>query len=210
MKHAKAAALRAMLPWVAGLAKARSQSEHARQRATCLSQLLAMDNVYKGKGRFLSPAEEQEAACAASAALQAMACLEEMTAQKGPWHLTPKAHALLHIARDSAMANPRIAHCYQDEDFVGRTKRVYSACHGKTAPRRALERYGLGVALQIMAREQLLRGDRRAKARPLDRRAAVQSERAPALPTHGLKRPVGKPPQFGPKRPRGRPRKGEQ
>ncbi len=115
------------------------------------------------------------------------------------------------------MANPRLAHCYQDEDFVGRVKRVYSACHGKTAPKRSLERYALGMAVSITAREQLLAGTRRAKARPgpggpQRRRSgqladAAAGEAAAARGAAGLKRGRGRPPLEGPKRPPGRPRK---
>ncbi len=217
MQQAKAAALRAMLPWVASLAEDRAgESKTATLRASLLCGLRDLDCVYKGEGRFLSHDQEKAAAGHCSAAMKALSELEQLTESKGPWYLTPKAHALLHIARDSAMANPRVVHCYQDEDFVGRVKRLYSACHGKTAPRRSLERYCLGVAVTITARDELIKGVRRAKARPLpggpQRRGAAAADAAGAKDAggsdgHGLKRGRGRPALQGPKRPVGRPRK---
>ncbi len=164
-KHAKAAALRAMLPWVAQVAKARQQqtnSQVATLRATCLGNMAALDGVYTRQGRFLTRAQEKQATEHCLAALQALKDLCGLQ-PNGPWKLQPKCHALLHIVLDSAMLNPRHAHCYQDEDFIGRTKRTYTACHGATAPVRTVQRYCMGTSLMLTAREQLLRGERSPK-----------------------------------------------
>ena len=160
-KHAKAAALRAMLPWVAEVAEARrGQSEVATLRATCLHSMAALDRVYSQQGRFLTAAEEQQAKEHCIAALQALGDLCKLQPD-GPWKLTPKCHALLHIALDSAMANPRLSHCYQDEDFIGRTKRTYTACHGATAPMRTIQRYCMGTSVTLTAREEVHQGKRK-------------------------------------------------
>ena len=132
-------------------------------RAQCLSELVALDKAYANKGRFLSLPEEQVAKAHCTAALQALARLAQLHPE-GPWKLTPKAHALWHIAHHSAMGNPRVAHCYQDEDFMHRVKGVYTACHGKTAPLRTIQRYCMGAAVSLTAQEQLLEGRRAPKA----------------------------------------------
>ncbi len=166
MHHAKAAGLRAMAPWVAELAEGRAGcSEAATLRATCLRGLVDMDAVYMGAGRFLTAHESAVAEGHAWAALEALAKLVELHPD-GPWAFQPKAHALLHLARDSAMANPRASHCYQDEDFVGRMKKVYTSCHGRTAPRGAIQRYAMARSASLMAREELAQGKRQAKVLP--------------------------------------------
>ena len=198
-EHAKAAALRAMLPWVAEVAETRrSSSTAAALRATLVTQLWALDRVYARQPRFLSSAQEGQAKAHCSAALQALAELCKLY-PAGPWRLQPKAHALLHIAFDSALQNPRVLHCYQDEDFIGRTKRAYVACHGSTAPLRTIQRYALGTCTKLVAREELKTLKRAPKAPP---------------PSGGPQRPHGAAPaalpkaaQPSPKRERGRPRK---
>ncbi len=193
MQHAKAAALRAMLPWVAEVAETRiGLSEQQTLRAVCLRALADLDKVYTSQPRFLQPEQEAAAKGHAIMAIQALAQLEELS-PTALWTCIPKTHALHHIALDSALGNPRVAHCYQDEDFVGRAKRIYVACHGRTAPRRALERYALRAALALTAREELLSNLRSAKGarfftRGRKRRAALalraaSLQRAPVLRT---------------------------
>ncbi len=213
--HAKAAPLRAMLPWVAALAEKRAEvSEAARLRAACLRGLADLDGVYTRQARFLTRAQEQAAMDHAEVALRSLARLEERF-PNGPWRCIPKAHALLHLVRDSAMGNPRVSHCYQDEDFVGRSKKIYSSCHGRTAPRRSLERYGLALSITLTAREELSMGTRRSLAPrpaggPLRQRGRIPegaSASTAAAPSAG-KRARGRPPlPRGPSRSVGRPSK---
>ena len=165
-EHAKAAALRRMLPWVASLAEQRrGDSQAATLRATCLTELAAMDAVWAHLPRFLTRGQEAQAQKHCTQALQALAELCRLQPD-GPWRLSPKAHALWHITQHSAMANPRVSHCYQDEDFIGKIKNLYTACHGATAPLRTLERYCLGTCASLQAREQLLAGERAPRAPP--------------------------------------------
>jgi hypothetical protein len=220
-QHAKAAALRAMLPWVAELAEAQLGHGQAGPasllQAKCLRGLADLDQVYSCHGsypRFLSSDQEQAAVGHCAMALQALAELEKLTPH-GPWRLIPKAHALLHLACDSAMGNPRVAHCYQDEDFVGRVKRMYTSCHGKTAPRCALERYCLGVSITLTAREELLNGQRSVKARRLSGGPLAAAHTASPAPTasgpsvepQAAKRGRGRPRKPTVKRPVGRPKR---
>ena len=228
MEHAKAAALRAMLPWVALRAAERAQqsggSRAAQLRAQLLQGLAAMDAVWREHGRFLPRHAEREAQARCLEAMQALAELQSLFPD-GPWRLQPKAHALMHLACDAVGTNPRWTHCYQDEDFIGRTKSLYTSCHGRTAARRAVQRYALGQALQLTCREQLHVGLRSPKAAalrggPLQARAvsrgpgpsssnAAASPSSAALQTSSprFKRGRGRPPKQLAKRPRGRPRK---
>ena len=205
MEHAKAAALRAMVPWIAERAEERRGSSRAALlRARVLSGFAAMDQVYRGQGRFMDSDAAEAAKEHCLDALQALAELQGLFPD-GPWRLQPKAHALVHLACDAALGNPRVAHCYQDEDFVGRIKELYCSCHGRTAPRRALQRYALGAALQLTARQELLAGRRAPRAPPLKGGPLAQQAAGPS--GHGIKRGRGRPPKQVVKRPKGRPRK---
>ncbi len=127
-KHAKAAALRHMLPWLLSVSEEIAHvSEEAALRAELLRELHAMDQVWAQAPRFLTPSQESAAAGHCEQALEALRRLAEML--PGRWRVVPKAHALTHIAYDSCMGNPRAAHCYQDEDFVGRVKRIWGSAY---------------------------------------------------------------------------------
>ena len=182
--HAKAAALRAMLPWVAKLCvDRRAVSPH---RATVLEELYKMDCVWRDAGRFLSQGQAEAAAKHCEKALEALAALCAAH-PNGPWHVVPKAHSLTHMAYDNALCNPRASHCYQDEDFVGRMKRIYSRCHGVTAPMRATQRYAIHTALRLSARLQLLLG-----FRPAGHQRAPRARGRPPRPVQE-RRPRGRP-----------------
>ncbi len=225
MEHAKAAAVRAMLPWVASVAEAhrasRPRSRVAQLRARCLTALQQLDALYHGQPRFLSRALEEQAGAHCAAALGALQQLTKLL-PSGPYRLQPKAHALQHIVLDSAMQNPRHVHCYQDEDFIGLMKRTYTACHGATAPLRAIQRYRLGSGVQLTAREELLSGKRKARMQqpptggPLRGPAADASPAASSSAAVGMqsseagqaRRGRGRPPKARTQRGRGRPRSG--
>ncbi len=203
-----------MLPWVAALAldhARRQPSTSARLQSTLLQELAALDGVYSRQGRFLSLDQESQAQQHCTRALQALVELSKLHPE-GPWRVIPKCHALHHIAWDSAMSNPRQQHCYQDEDFIGLVKRMYVRCHGATAPVRVIQRYMMGMALQLAAREERLLGTRPAKP-PGPRGGPIRGVRPtePAASDEGVgarqgaKRGPGRPPMLHAKRPRGRP-----
>ncbi len=194
--HAKAAALRAMLPWVAKLCE--EQRAASPRRADLMTELLAMDRVWTQAPRFMSLAQVDAAALHCERAVTALAALVAEQPAEGPWHLIPKVHALTHLAYDGAMGNPRASHCYQDEDFVGRAKRIYVRCHGRTAPLRAAQRYAMHAALRLTARLELLRGVRLHVGAPVPA-AAAQSSAGNAAPG-GAERPPAR-------RGRGRPKR---
>eukprot|EP00959_Pyramimonas_sp_CCMP1952_P445797 9333608-Pyramimonas_sp.AAC.1 len=64
-----------------------------------------------------------------------------------------------HMAWDFApQANPRAVQAYLDEDFVGRTKRVASRCHGATFGHRSVLRYCILVGVRWWKELARLRG----------------------------------------------------
>ena len=229
-EHAKAAALRAMLPWVAEMAEAHVHKlaglggnlRVAQLTACCLTAMAKLDETYTRQPRFLTAGQAQQAATHCTEAMQALAELTRLL-PAGPFRLTPKCHALQHLTWDNALQNPRQMHCYQDEDFVGLMKRTYTACHGATAPLRTVQRYCLGTSMQLAVREQLLQGMRAPKVGRAGRGGPVRSAPASSGPPSGglpsacnheagslapAKRGRGRPPKPPvAKRPRGRPRK---
>ena len=62
------------------------------------------------------------------------------------YKLIPKFHALTHYY--DTRLNPRRVTCYQDEDMVGRMKKIYVRCHGNTAPRASLQRYRVMIGIR--------------------------------------------------------------
>ncbi len=150
--HCKAAALRAMLPWVLRECAARARdSPYAALRAALFRELCALELVWAKAGRFLSP---DEAAKAANHGERAMLALVTLAARHKRWRVIPKVHALTHLVYDACELNPRSSHCYQDEDMVGRVKRIYAQCHGRTGPARVLERYRLGACIKVCRRQR--------------------------------------------------------
>ena len=156
---AKAAALRSMVYWVHEVCAehAKAAGDHGRLRATMFAAFVRADLVCREAGRHLTHAQRQalgdniEAALVCNNALAAAA----LKANKRLWKLVPKHHALSHIGFDYGI-NPRSTHCYRDEDMVGRCKRVYVRCHGKSAPRTALLRYCIMVCVRWWEEQRVL------------------------------------------------------
>ncbi len=152
--HAKAAATRSMQYWLravtATAATAPAASERVQQRAALFEALCQADTVMRQSGRHMSAEQQGELARRFEQALllyNSLAAIA-LAQHRRVWKLLPKHHALTHIAYDNAGVNPRSVHCYPDEDMVGRMKRVYVRCHGRTAPERGLQRYMLLAALR--------------------------------------------------------------
>ncbi len=110
-----------------------------------------MELVWAKAGRFLGAGEAGQAAKHGERAAVALVAL---AACHGRWLVIPKVHAMTHLAYDACELNPRSSHCYQDEDMVGRVKRIYARCHGLTGSQRVLERYRLGVCIKACRRQR--------------------------------------------------------
>ena len=146
MVHAKAAALRKMTQWISGICDTASAGQHGARRAILFRKLVQADRLLADNDRFLTPASADAYGSLVETALAVylQLSLEARAAGIRLWPITPKFHAMQHIAYDQAwMGNPRRVHCYSDEDMVGKMKRIYIRCHGVTAPHRSLQRYAL-------------------------------------------------------------------
>ena len=146
MVHAKAAAMRKMTQWISGLCDAASAGQHGARRAMLFRKLVQADKLLKDNDRFLTTASADAYGSLMETALAVYGQLSSASRAAGIrlWPITPKFHAMQHIAYDQVfMGNPRRVHCYSDEDMVGKMKRIYIRCHGTTAPHRSLQRYAL-------------------------------------------------------------------
>ena len=108
-----------------------------------LAAWVEAEQAMRGEGRHLSPEAEARLVRAAERALvlhNALAA-ESLRLRSYRWLLRPKNHSLTHMFYDCGGVNPRASSCYQDEDMVGRVKRMYKACDGRSAPTRTMQRY---------------------------------------------------------------------
>ena len=110
-------------------------------------------------GKFLKPDERAALMNHFENALLSYNALAVGSVEAGKklYPLIPKHHAMVHIAFDFSL-NPRRTSCYQDEDMVGRCKRLYNGCYGgHTAPKRSLQRYIIMIGLRWTAAIRRLR-----------------------------------------------------
>ncbi len=163
--HIKAAAMRRMVKWMAKIcneALSVDGSLHAKRRAAMFALLWRADCVMREEGRHLGGASAQKIQDCVLRALELYKALslnapEEDGMGFAGWALKPKHHALMHIVLDNGGTNPRMVHCYSDEDMVGKLKAIYMMCHARTAPTRAMQRY---MILQGIRWQRLLRNCR--------------------------------------------------
>ena len=148
--QAKAAAIRSMVYWFKEVCDAACHDLHGRIRATMMNGFVRADEIQRRSGRHLLPEAQFELAAAMEQALLAYNALarEAIAHNIKLWRIRPKHHAMTHIAYDHGGTNPRRVSCYQDEDMVGRMKRIYVMCHGKTAPYTSLLRYTILCGLR--------------------------------------------------------------
>ena len=66
------------------------------------------------------------------------------------WRLIPKTHCLDHMQEHvlKTQRNPMGHACFQDEDFLGKLKKVGLKCHGKSICKELVRRYQLGTAIR--------------------------------------------------------------
>ena len=119
--QAKAAALRAMLPWIRDVCADHKGSLQGKMRWAHFHFLASADRLMKRSPRHLPPKQQAALARRMEASLQCAAWLRRRAAAtRVPlWKLLPKHHALTHIGYDAGGDNPRRQHCYEDEDRLG-------------------------------------------------------------------------------------------
>ena len=180
---AKAAAIRGLMYWVeaeckldlaaekrtagtpaAGTPATPAQAETAKRirlkslQHKCIHGSCEADRICRRAGRYFTAEEHAEfcgwlevglVSCNALAA-------EALASNKKLYKMVPKFHALTHYY--DTRLNPRRVTCYQDEDMVGRMKKIYVQTHGKTAPKRSLQRYRVVIGIRWNALMCQLRG----------------------------------------------------
>ena len=180
---AKAAAIRSLMFWIeseckldlaaekenagipaVGTPPTAAQAETAKRirlkslQLNCIHGFCEADRICRRAGRVFTAEEHAEfcgwlevglVSCNALAA-------EALASNKKLYKLVPKFHALTHYY--DTRLNPRRVTCYQDEDMVGRMKKIYVNTHGKTAPTRSLQRYRVVIGIRWNALMCQLRG----------------------------------------------------
>lgn len=121
---------------------------HSALRAGMLKSFVDADKLSRRAGRVFTHAEHARYSSLMRQGLLAYNALavEALAANVKIWKLVPKFHALVHII--SSRLNPRKQQCYDDEDMVGKIKRVFVKCHINTAAERTLQRYILMICLR--------------------------------------------------------------
>lgn len=153
----KGAALRSMVYWVSTVCDDNAVDDHSRLRALLFKSFVQADRICRTAGRHFTPAQHRQFCAALEAALVCYNALavEAGALKKKNWKLLPKHHAATHYF--DLPLNPRRVACNQDEDMVGRMKRIYISCHGATAPNRSLQRYAIVQCLRWFAELHYLR-----------------------------------------------------
>ena len=108
--------------------------------------------VMELEGRFMSDAGTQGFVLAGETMLQTyygLAC-EAAKSKKMMYGLKPKMHLVSHLCEQIQVdrRNPRLFHCFKDEDMIGKTVRVAAKCHRVTITARMMQRYMLRLALR--------------------------------------------------------------
>ena len=160
--HAKGAAMRHMVQWMREvcLRAPALNAPHGALRAGLFDALARADGIMRAEPRHMSLAATARLASLFEEALCAYNALAAAAVADGEalYRVIPKLHACTHVAYDNAGVNPRAVHCYPDEDMVGKSKRIYQACHGRTAPHTALLRYALLACMRWQSTLAELRG----------------------------------------------------
>ena len=156
---AKAAALRSMTYWIDEVCGQWAHlSDHAAMRAAMMANFVRADRVCRLNGRHMSAGQHRLLCNYLESALLAYnnCAVNAQAAGRRLYKVLPKFHAMTHYYE--WRLNPRRVTCYQDEDMVGRCKRIYVKCHGTTAPRRALQRYAILACVRWWEALRVLRG----------------------------------------------------
>lgn len=158
--QAKAAAMRSLLYFfeeeLEGPNAAKTDLDALRY--LMVHHLCEADRCCRRAGRHFSKREHNDFSRHLERALVSYNALAAwaLTNNKKLYKTLPKMHAITHYF--DGRINPRRCQCYADEDMVGRMKRIYSLCHGATAPKRALERYHAVVCIRWWKKLQSMQG----------------------------------------------------
>ena len=146
MHNAKAAQIRHVMRWLfmVMLRPFVSVTPMQRVRLTVFANWHTFEQTCKEAGRYFTAQQLHTVQDCVEEALLGQNTLnaDAIACDSLFWHQVPKNHMCTHMVFDLAVvANPRIAHCYADEDLVGKMKRIMARCHGATAGRTGMLRY---------------------------------------------------------------------
>ena len=143
-----------LIRWLASVCWRESMkdgSRHNRLRAAVFVGLNELRKAYSRAGPILSTdicAKAEKFNEMYHSSLNALAN-ESIAQQKLLWKIRPKFHQLDHLVLDCApLSNPLRVANYQEEDMVGRMKRMALACHPANLGHSVLERWSWHVALR--------------------------------------------------------------
>ena len=75
------------------------------------------------------------------------------------FHVTIKAHYILHLGNSCGQLNPRLGWCYRGEDMMGKVKRLVQSCCRGSCPQRivvkVMQKYMYGLALVLMDSDRM-------------------------------------------------------
>lgn len=65
--------------------------------------------------------------------------------------LRPKHHYVWHVCQDlvRTQLNPKLNHCWSDEKWLGRLKKIGCRTHGSTVHKRAIERFLVALSVYM-------------------------------------------------------------
>ena len=111
--------------------------------------MAAMESLQLKSGRWMESSVVAEFKRAYLAFRAALNLLAEAALQDGVlrYRLRPKLHQLGHLAWNFVPRNPRRNSCYQDEDFMYRTKTLAVRRNPRHVSRQVLLRYTIYVCL---------------------------------------------------------------
>ena len=127
-----------------------AQDEILQVQAYCMWTLNRALEIFEGCGILLSRGNAREASHMIQQHLHAY---QRLAVDHGlscrMFRMRPKSHFLLHtgIQVKSWRINPTCFHCFDEESWLGRCKRIGVQCHGKTMTTRVLQRYLICLAL---------------------------------------------------------------
>lgn len=121
----------------------------SRWRRALVGAMASMESLCLTSGRIFTPEvskEFQRSYIVFRSSLNQLA-LKALDDKLLRYHVRPKLHQLGHLAFHFVPKNPRYMSCYQDEDYISRTKALAERCHPVFVSQQACFRYSVRMCL---------------------------------------------------------------
>ena len=125
------------------------QKHGSRWRRALVGALASMESLCLTSGRIMAPDQHKEFV----RSYLVFRCSLQMLASKAlhdkvlRYHFRPKLHQLGHLTYHFLPKNPRYMSCYQDEDYIARTKLLAEKCHPLFVSQQTCFRYAVRMCL---------------------------------------------------------------